>query len=153
MNDMTAVVPELASPDYEEDAVAWLENQIGLLRARKFDQLDIGNLLEELESIVRNERHELKSRLEVLILHLLKCQFQPSKRSGSWMGTINEQRSRLEDLLEDSPSLRRLIPEWVDALYARAARHAASETGLPRATFPESLPYTIAQLLDDNFLP
>jgi hypothetical protein len=55
MNDMTAVVPELASPEYEEDAVAWLENQIGLLRARKFDQLDIGNLLEELESIVRHD--------------------------------------------------------------------------------------------------
>ena len=153
MNDMTAVVPEFASPDYEEDAVAWLENQIGLLRARKFDQLDIDNLLEELEWIVRNARNELKSRIEVLLLHLLKCQFQPERKSGSWVATIEEQRARIADRLQDSPSLRRHLAQHIATGFARAARRASIETGLPRSAFPAECPYTPDALLDDSFLP
>ena len=109
MNDLKIPSPALAAPGYEEDAVVWMERQIELLRLRKFDQLDLENLLEELEGMVRSERRGLRSRLEVVMLHLLKYQFQPARRSRSWLATLGEQRRKVSLILEDSPSLRRTL--------------------------------------------
>ena len=104
MNDLKLPSPALAVPGYEEDLVAWMESQIELLRARKFEQLDLENLLEELEGMVRHERRGLQSRVELVMLHLLKHQFQPSRRSRSWLLPLEEQRSQISDRIEDSPA-------------------------------------------------
>lgn len=142
-----------AEGDYEQDLAMWYTRQAELLRKRRFDELDLDNLIEELEVAVKNLRRELASRLEVLIMHLLKCQFQHDRISGSWLGTLGEQRSEIEKLLEDNPSLAPGVMEVAAKVYQRAARRAATDTRLPPATFPVANPYSREQLLDDGFVP
>src|SRR5690348_30226 len=105
------------SAAYDDDFYAWTQDQARLLRSGELSQLDVENLAEELESMGRSDRRELDSRLEVLLVHLLKWQVQTEFRSRSWSGTIREQRSRVEDLLNESPSLRRLVAQVRPALY------------------------------------
>jgi hypothetical protein len=144
-----------ANPAYEADFYAWTERQAALVRAGRFAELDIENVSEELEAMGRSQKHELRSRLVVLIAHLLKYEFQPLARSGSWRGTVVEQRQRMRDELDDSPSLRpHLIAAFNDPRrYAGAVRLAAAESGLPRAAFPPGCPYTFDQVFDDEFWP
>lgn len=139
--------------DYEQDLVLWYEGQIALLRERHFDALDVENLIEELRAAMIKERRELASRLRVLLMHLLKCQFQHHRISGSWLGTLTEQRSEIESLLEDSPSLRATVMQVADKVYPVAVRLAAYETRLPASVFPSSNPYSKDQLLDFGFVP
>ena len=117
------------------------------------DALDAANLAEEIESLGRSEKREISSRLRVLLTHMLKWQHQPEARSGSWRGTIREQRYELEAVLEDSPSLRSIVPERIASAYQRALRKAEEETGLPRSAFPAICPYTPEQVLDLDYLP
>ncbi len=91
---------------YDEDFYAWTQKQARLLRAGEFSQLDIENVAEELESMGRSDRNEIESRLEVLLMHLLKWQLQIKLRSPSWSGAMREQRRRIVKLLGESPSLR-----------------------------------------------
>lgn len=153
MNDLKVPSPVAAAHGYEDDLVAWMENQIGLLREHKFEQLDLENLLEELEGMVRHERRGLRSRVELVLLHLLKHQFQRSRRSRSWLLTLDEQRSQMADRIADSPSLRRELPGYLESRYPRVARRASLQTGLPLSAFPASCPFTVEQLLDEDFLP
>jgi hypothetical protein len=139
--------------DYDADFVAWLESQISLMRERRFEQLDVDNLLEELEGTVRREHRELRHRLEVLMVHLLKWQFQSHRQSRSWQSTLSAQRTDIEELLNDSPSLKRRVGEYAIGRYPSAVRKAAEQTRLPFAVFPASCPYTVDQLLDFDFLP
>ena len=142
-----------AAPCIDDDYVLWMARQIELIRERQFAQLDIGNLLDELEYLVKKQKRGLRSRLAVLMLHLLKCEYQPSLRSNSWIRTICNQRRKVEDLIEDSPSLKRLIEDYIQTEYKRAVRQAVLETGLPRTAFPAAPPYTEQQLLDFDFIP
>lgn len=138
---------------YETDFVAWTEQTVQLIRAGKFSQVDWDAVVEEIESLGRSDRRELKSRLEVLIQHLLKWQYQSILRSGSWRNTIDEQRNRIADLLQESPSLKS-YPETVLAeCYRRGMKAAMNETELPQEQFPVECPYSIAQILDVEFLP
>jgi hypothetical protein len=139
--------------DYEQDLVLWYQRQIELLRERRFDQVDVENLIEELRFAMNKERRELASRLEVLLMHLLKCQFQHHRISGSWLGTLDEQRSKIAGLLEDSPSLASTVIQVADKMYPLAVRGAARETRLPKTIFPEANPYSKQQLLDLDFVP
>lgn len=147
--------PPFAAPasTYDVDYVLWLSQQVELLRARQFERLDIDSLTEELECAVRHEKRALASRLRVLIVHLLKCQVQPGKKTHGWQSTIIEQRTQIQELLVSSPSLRRFTTEFAHAAYCAAVRKAAHETRLPESIFPEQLPYTVTQLLDDGFYP
>jgi hypothetical protein len=143
MNEATA-----AQNTYERDFAAWLDEQAVLLRARRLTDLDLPNLIEEVEDLAANLRRELRGRLSVVLVHLLKLRYQPERRSGSWLATIYEQRARLEDLLEESPSLRRLLQSGVEREYASARRVAAAETGLALQTFPEVCPFAIGEVLE-----
>lgn len=140
-------------PDYSHDFALWLQAQATLLRDRKFDLLDVENLAEEVESMARKEHRELRSRLRVVLLHLLKFKFQPSRRSRNWFGTLAEQRDQIAEIIKDSPSLHGHVMEYADAVYSGAARAAALETGLPPSTFPASNPFSQAELLDPDFVP
>ena len=153
MNDLKLPAPALAPPAFEDDFVVWTEYQLALLRARRFEQLDLENLIGELEAMVSQHRSELRSRLRIIIVDLLKCQFQPDRKARSWLSTLTEQRARVADLLEESPSLVRLVDETANSVYPRAVRGALVETRLPGSVFPAVLPYTANQLLDDGFVP
>jgi hypothetical protein len=138
---------------YDEDFYAWSMEQARRLRAGEFSQLDIENIAEELESMGRSDKREIESRLIVLLAHLLKWQVQVGFRSRSWSATIREQRDRIDDLLSESPSLRSSIGSVRPALYARARRVAADETGLSESAFPADCPFTADRILAEDFLP
>ncbi len=138
---------------YDDDLVLWIDGQIQLLVEARYSELDVENLVGELESMKNSEIRELKSRLRLVIMHLLKCQFQPEHYKGRWQATLSEQRLQLNDLLTSSPSLRRKVAEFAEHGYRVAVKGAAGETHLPVSTFPSENPYTVEQILDQEFTP
>ena len=138
---------------YDEDFFAWTQEQSRLLREGELSLIDAENVAEELESMGRNNRRELSSRLTVLLLHMLKWQFQSGRRSRSWLVTINTQRDEIAKIVADSPSLRPAIPEALPLAYASARRDAAVETRLPVARFPVECPFTAEYALSGPFPP
>jgi hypothetical protein len=135
---------------YDQDLLAWAEQQATHLRAGRLEALDTASLIEELEAMAASRRRKLKRRLRVLLMHLLKGDFQPRRRSRSWASTIAEQRAWIEDLLEENPSLRPELEGTARAAYPQALKRAAIETGLPRRSFPADLSYDLSQILGDE---
>lgn len=138
---------------YERDFYAWTQDQSTRLRTHDFANLDIDNLIEEIETMGRSERRQLTSRLEVLLIHLLKWQYQPALRGRSWQLTIVEQRRRIDKLLQNNPSLRPQLFDLLAEAYADATFGAMRETGLPQETFPALSPYTLDEVLAVEWLP
>jgi len=146
---------------YETDYAQWAQRNAELLRARRFEELDIAHLLEELSDMSKSDRRELHSRLLVLLAHLLKWQFQYRTLTErwrefdgrSWRATIIEQREQLADLFRQSPGLTAAIEESIAAAYPAAVRLAHKETGLARKTFPDSCPYDQEEIFSDDFYP
>ena len=137
---------------YESDFYRWTEMMAARLRDREAGALGWENLAEEIESSGRRDRRELKSRLTVLIVHLLKLQYQPELREEStWKATIHEQRVQIAYVLEDSPSLRRHIREAWAKVHRDAARLARiemkTERPLPQNLSLHSGPSTRLRLL------
>ena len=141
------------SVDYEEDFYAWTVEQSRLLRSGELSSIDAVNIAEEIESIGRSDRRELKSRLIVLVMHLLKWQHQPAAQSKSWSATIDEQRLQIDGVLAESPSLRPAIAAMLSQAYAIARARAIAETGLADEAFPQSCPFARDQVLSRGFLP
>jgi hypothetical protein len=138
---------------YDKDFFAWSREQADLLRAGKLAQADIERIAEEIDSMGRTEKRELVSRLSVLLMHLLKWRFQPEKRSVSWEATIQVQRNRLVDHLDDNPSLGPLLPQALASAYRDARLEAAAETGLALTTFPVDCEWSVERALDGAFWP
>ncbi|MBD2481929.1 DUF29 domain-containing protein [Planktothrix sp. FACHB-1365] len=139
------------STTHETDFYAWTQEQVQLLKTGQLHQIDWQNIAEEIEDMGRSEKRQLESRLELLIMHLLKWQFQPNLRSRSWQLTIKEQRLRLEKLLQKNPSLQPNLTEAIEDVYPLATLSAERETGL--SLFPETCPYTLIEILSSEFLP
>ncbi|MEH1891730.1 MAG: DUF29 domain-containing protein [Nostoc sp.] len=137
---------------YETDFYTWTQEQVSLLKTQQWNQLDTVNLIEEIETLGRRERQELRNRLGVLLGHLLKWQFQPEKRSNSWLGTIREQRVQIKLLLQDSPSLKPYLDEVFLTIYELGLALAIRETELGEQVFPEICPYTLGETLNPEFL-
>lgn len=148
----TADAPNSAA-GYDQDFFLWTQEQAQLLREHRFAELDLANLLEEVESVGRSEKREIRSRLTVLLAHLLKWKYQPDARKPQWASTIAEQRVSLRDVLDDNPSLRRRPAEIFARAYAAARLQATKETGIAVALFPESSPFTPEQVLNTEYLP
>ena len=140
-------------PGYTNDFHGWTQEQVNLLKTQQWDILDTVNLIEELETLGRKERQELRNRLAVLLGHLLKWQFQAEKRSSSWLSTIREQRIQIKLLLEDSPSLKPYLEQVFLTAYELGLALAIRETQLGEQIFPEICPYTSEKTLDSEFLP
>ncbi len=141
------------SPLYDRDFYAWSREQAELLRAGKLAEADIEHIAEEIDSMGRTEKRELISRLSVLLLHLLKWRHQPGKRGPSWEASISNQRDAIADHLDDNPSLKPLLPQALASAYRSARRDALAETGLAQSTFPETCPWTVDEVLGDEFWP
>jgi hypothetical protein len=140
---------------YDTDFYAWTQQQAQALAAGDLDGMDLVNLAEEIESLGKRDWRELSSRLEILVMHLLKWQYQPEMRESgnSWRRTIRTQRRDIGKLLEQSPSLRRQVAPLIEADYPGVREDASDETRLPLSTFPEACPWTEAQVLDMDFWP
>jgi hypothetical protein len=138
---------------YSQDYVAWVEQTVAQLKAQDFGQVDWENLIEEVADMSRRERRRLESNLIVILLHLLKWQYQPHQRSGSWKSSLREHRRRVNRDLTDSPSLKPYLLDIWEGCYREARNQAADETGLAVDGFCEVCPYTVQQVLDADFLP
>ena len=138
---------------YENDFYAWANEQAALLRAGKLDASDIEHIAEEIESMGKGERRELESRLDVLLLPLLKWQYQPALRGNSWRLTIKEQRRRVVRHLQQNPSLKAELESALADAYGDAVIEAERETGLPEPTFPPTCPWSFGEITDDGFWP
>jgi hypothetical protein len=139
---------------YDRDFAEWTARNAALLRQRRFEEADVEHVAEEIEDMGKRDRREVSNRLKVLIAHLLKWAAQPDRRGGStWFAIIDEQRSEVDEIFEQSPSLRRYADQDMARIYGRAVKVAARETGLDPAVFPRECPYTLDQLLDINYLP
>ncbi|MBI4639654.1 MAG: DUF29 domain-containing protein [Candidatus Tectomicrobia bacterium] len=138
---------------YEQDFYAWLLKSAELLRQKKFSELDVEHIAEELEGMARSDKRQLINRFAVLLAHLLKWQYQPDRRSKNWERSMKEQRKRTRLLLEDSPSLQYEIEKHLSDAYEIALLSAANETGIDELAFPESCEYSLEEILDPNFYP
>jgi Domain of unknown function DUF29 len=136
---------------YETDIAAWAESQADALRRRAFNEIDWDNVAEEIEDVAGWYKDQIESRLSVLCEHLLKWQFQPEMRSGSWRGSIVEARDRIASLVRKSLSLRDYPAAVLALAYPPGRRKAEAETEL--SGLPETCPWTIEQVLDHAFWP
>lgn len=138
---------------YETDFNLWLDEQIAALRAGNFAILDPENVIEELEDLGISQKHAIRSQLKRLLLHWLKWQYQPDKRSGSWKASIRNARQEIERLLTTSPSLKPYLAEGLETEYQRVRRLVSDETALPLSTFPEDQPDSLETILNEDWLP
>ncbi|MDM8521752.1 DUF29 domain-containing protein [Desulfococcaceae bacterium HSG8] len=143
-----------ANASYNRDFYTWIRWNTDLLRQGRLSEIDAENIAEELESMGKLDKRQLINRLIVLLIHLLKWEFQSERRSKSWKSTIIEQRRRILQLLEDSPSLHHLFKEKMSYAYQTAVKQASNETGFEIHIFPQTCPYLLTeQILDDEFYP
>jgi hypothetical protein len=137
--------------DYDRDFYSWSLEQARMVRDGRWDAIDRENVAEEIESLGREQFNKLESALRVLMLHMLKWDHQAERRSRSWWASIEEQRLRLQDVLEDNPGLRPRIDEAITRAYRLARLRAIKETDLELARFPETCPYSWSDLTSRDF--
>lgn len=138
---------------YETDYLQWIETMVEKLQSRDYANVDWENLIEEISDIGRSEQRSLESNLIVILLHLLKWQFQPECRSGSWESSMIEHRRRVRKALKESPSLKPYLEGIFAECYKEAVKQAKAETSLLLEAFPPNCPYELTEVMDDNFLP
>ncbi len=123
---------------YDADVHAWAAEQVRFLRTGAWSRLDLDHIADEIADVGRSERHALTSALSVILLHLLKWDHQPTRRTRSGVASV---RNVVEERLEDSPSLRSQLDGLIARAYRRARIEAAGETGRDEDTFPAACPY------------
>jgi Domain of unknown function DUF29 len=138
---------------YERDFCLWVAEQVRLLKDGRLEQLDVINLIDEIEDLSISRKHAVTGNLVVILNHLLKHQFQPRRRSRSWLSSIAEHRRRLRKEFQHAPSLRGYAREQFEECYQDVRRQALIETGLAADALPSISPYTIEQTLDPEYLP
>jgi hypothetical protein len=134
---------------FEQDETAWLEIMSQLVAEGRYAEMDHPNLSEYLADMAKGDRREVLSRMVLLLVHLLKWEHQPDQRSGSWQGTILEQRRALRKLLESGTLHNHALSILAEA-YADARKQAAAETGLSRSIFPIECVWDLENLLADD---
>ena len=139
---------------YDKDINAWAQEQARLLRAGRFEMLDIEHITDEIEDVGKREQRALAGCMAALLAHLLKWQYQPERRGASWEKTIKAQRKEIAYALGESPSLTPKLqePRWLDMVWARAVAQAVGETGLD--CFPDECPWAMqGEVLAETWLP
>ena len=147
MAEPKRIIEARAAAAYPNDFVEWIDAQVQLLADRRFDELDIENLAEEVSALGKREFRAFQSAIRVIIHHMLKWDYQPEMRSMGWRKSIHTQRGHVEAILSDSPSLRRRADEAIQGVYDQARRDASFETTVFLANFPEACPYTFDEIM------
>ncbi|HEY1885006.1 MAG TPA: DUF29 domain-containing protein [Roseiarcus sp.] len=132
----------------EADLYSWARRQAELLRAGRLSEIDPVAIAEEIDDVGMEEYHRLESALRVVMLHLLKWDHQPDRRSRSWTLSILEHRRRVHRRLRRSPGLKSQLDEALEAAYEDARLEASSETGLPLKIFPRKLPFDYGEVME-----
>ena len=140
-------------PKHDEDVYGWAIHTANLLRNKEMNDVDFENIIEEMEVLGRSEQHELTNRLSLVIMHLLKWQYQSEKRTRSWKLTLEEQRLQAAACLEVSPSLKSQLDEILGKAYKIGKIKALKETELDEKVFPQQCPYTFEEIMNDAFYP
>jgi hypothetical protein len=138
---------------YEIDAHLWLEETIKVLRENRLNELDIEDLIEELESLSRNDKAKVARFLELIIIHLLLCQFWRAEAEynlNHWKTELISFRSQIERLL--TTNLRNYLENELPKIYKQALKYVKQKTEF-KVNFPQDCPYTLEQLLDEDWLP
>jgi iron-sulfur cluster repair protein YtfE (RIC family) len=138
---------------YEIDFDCWAREQAMLLRSRQYKRIDIENLAEEIEDLSRRQRQKIESQLIRLLFHLLKWRYQPEHRSGGWKNSILDARYQIQRIVADSPSLRSLPAQLLEKTYVKARRLDPENPVVESRAFPEICPWTVEQILDEDWLP
>jgi hypothetical protein len=136
---------------YDADFFLWTQQQAARLRQGRWSQIDAANLAEEIESMGKSDRRAIISHLAIIILRLLKWRYQPERRGTSWRLSIRNGRQEIDWIVNDSPSLRRQLSELIESVYPMARENAADETGLALDVFPEQCPFTVEQVIGDDW--
>lgn len=139
--------------DYDTDFYAWTQAQAAAIRRGAWDAVDRTHLAEEVEDVGKSERRALVSHLRVLLTHLLKWDYQPERRSDSWMDSMLHAQIEVQTILEESPSLRPELPAFVARAYAQARFVAAKETKQDLTRFPDTCRWPPDDLLDPETVP
>jgi hypothetical protein len=140
-------VARSATP-YAQDVYTWSVEQAALLRAGRIAEADAANIAEELDDVGSELHFKLESALRLVLLHLLKWDHQPERRTRSWWSTIRVQRNRVRDLLQDNPGLKSRVDGAVTRGYRDGRLQAAAQTHLPLKTFPSTCPYSWKQIME-----
>ena len=153
---MAKTLARPVGPDlYESDFSAWAELQARLLNERRFDELDLDHLIEEIAELRKAERNAVLRRARPIMAHFLKLEYSPASRPRrGWKETVGTQRMDLEETL--SPTLRRELLAELDAIYVRTRRSAARDLmqdGVAEQQLPTACPYTLDQVLDPEWMP
>ena len=126
-----------------------------MLRARRFGELDLDNLIEEVEDLSRRERDAVESFVETLVEHFLKLAFSSAERPRrGWLVTVDKHRAKLARKL--TTTLRNHLEAELPALYARLRRPVARQLEKDRVrsdALPLDCPYTLNQILDADWYP
>jgi hypothetical protein len=138
---------------YDTDFYTWTQQQANLLKTGRFSDADLENIIEEIESMGRSEKRELESRLSVLLLHLLKWQYQPARQCRSWRLSIDEQRIQFIRVLNENPGLKPHFQQILIDAYELAVVKAAKETRLSQKKFPAECPFEWEDLVKTGFYP
>ncbi len=125
-------MPDPTASLYEQYFYAWANEQAALLRAGQLSAADVEHIAEETESMGRTEKRELVSRLTVLLVQLLKWQFQPTHRGPSWRLSIANARDDLTDHLCDNPSLKAHLANAIESAYRRATGRRRRKPAIPK---------------------
>ncbi|MCF2150938.1 DUF29 domain-containing protein [Desmonostoc muscorum LEGE 12446] len=136
---------------YETDENLWLEQTIELLKQKQFNQLDLENLIEELISLGKRDLAKAKSLLRQIIIHILLLQYwqvEYERNYRHWLGEIKTFRYDLNNHL--TTNLMNKLQDDLENIYQSAVDFVQVKTDL--TIFAEKCPYTLAQLLDDNYL-
>lgn len=142
-------------PLYEQDYMMWIEQTVNYLKSKDFAQLDLENLIEEVESLGIEQRHQVDSYLKQLLVHLLIYQYWTQEKAyceRGWRGEITNFRDQLETLFE-SRTLYNYFLDKLDLIYLKARRQVIIKTELPAQTFSEKCPYTPEDIMNFNFFP
>lgn len=146
--DLSELTPRVR---YEDDFYTWIGQQVALLRAGRFDEIDAENIAEELADVAKSEFNALESALTIVLLHMLKWEHQPERRGRSWDASIAEHRRRAVRLLKESPGMGPRLQEAVDHAYLDARGRASAETDRPRKAFPPACPYGFDEIMTRPF--
>ncbi len=138
---------------YSTDFSTWISQTAQLLRERRWHDIDVANLIDEVEDLGKSERRAISSQLTRLLLHLLKWQYQPQRRSDSWLDSITDARTQIDLAIKDSPSLKGYPAEQLEESYRRARRQAAIQTKLEISVFPQTCQYSLDLVVADDWLP
>jgi hypothetical protein len=133
---------------YDQDLYGWAVEQAALLRAGKLSEADALNIAEELDDVGNEQYDKLESALRVILIHLLKWDHQPERRSRSWAGSIKVQRKHVLKVLRKNPGLKPMIDEEMADAYQAARIEASVQTDLQEERFPYDNPYSPQDVME-----